>query len=347
MKKIPLCLLACLLAFTTFGQYDKFLADPTVSWAAEIELLISPEESIYDWSVDSLNRSTVLKTVNTTPADKLAEDPELLVARLFRIMTEGRWPIADGGDPDNLISVDDALQSLIQLDTIPTFNQVTNEFKFSVFRNEIGPWNCPFVRVRQLLIYRDKTAEFDVVTRAVGPVLPNGKTVFWLILPEAAQTARPAVMNLDNPDIVWARQIKTEGASPDIAGLRSLKRPDLPLMRVFLHRVQTDSAVVVYDASGSRRMPVADRQNMYNRTDTLVTFDPETYEESVLLYSNTVKPDQIHQVRLIENWMWDEKRQLLYVRLVAVAPLAEVRDSAGELRFSRPLFYKKTLPPKN
>ncbi len=347
MKKIRLCVLACLAAFSSFAQYDKILADPTVSWAAEIELLISPEPSIYDWADDSLNHSTVLKTVNTTPAEKLAEDPEMLMSRLFRVMMEGRWPLADGRDPGNLISVEDALRSLTQIDTMPSFNQVTNEFKFSVFRNELGPWNCPHVRVRQLLIYREKTAEFEVVTRAIGPALPNGRTLFWLILPEAAQTAKPAQMNLDNPEIIWARQIRTYGASPEITGLRSLKRPDLPLMRVFLHRVRTDTAVLVYDVTGNQRLSVDDRESMYLRSDTLVTFDPETYEESVQVYSNTVKPEDIHQICLIENWIWDEKRHLLYTRLVAVAPLADVRNSLGEIQFARPLFYRKSVPPKN
>lgn len=69
-----------------------------------------------------------------------------------------------------------------------------------------------------------------------------------------------------------------------------------------------------------------------------MTFDPETYEEKI-----TIKPrnciGQIEKIRFVQNWYYDERRGRLYVRLVGIAPLAAIRDSDGNFRYFKPLYY--------
>ncbi len=342
MNRSLLSLFACFFALPLFGQYDRILADPTVTWAVEIELLLSPEEFLNDWPADSLNRSTVLKTVNAASPDPMFPDPPGLNERLFQVMREGRWPVFDGEDLNKPISLE-ALDALLgQWDTVVSFDPENYDNTSFIIQHVIAPSDCPLVRVRQLLFYREKTVEFGVLTRAIGPTLANGRTLFWLSMPQADQPVRKSQLRLNSPEITWARRISTRAASPEIKGLPSLKRPDQRVVSDLLFQVRDHANVEVLDMDDWAPMSLEDRERIFTRVDTVVLFDPGDFEERVKVVRFELNPDVIHQLRLVEDWYWDEKRHRLLTRLVAVAPMLDVYSEDGEFRYSRPLFYRKS-----
>lgn len=337
MKKAPLALLACFCSLSLSAQYEKILADPAVTWAAEIELYLSPEVVWHEWPYDSLNDGSVLKTVNTAfGSNSPFADAPTLMQRLFDVVLDDRWPAFADAELTQPLTLDDVLSRFSTTDTI-LLNAFTPEEHIAIVRNDLLPADCPLVRVRQLLFYRDQTAEFGLITRSIAPALRDGRALCWLAVPPSGASAP----SLDDPNITWARRLRTQAATPTVAALNSLKQPAQPVLRVFVQRVRTDTTVAIRDISDWRLVAPDDRELLFFRTDTLITFDPETYEEKIMIVQIEPIFDELQRLRLVQDWYWDERRQRLLTRLVAVGPMVNVMDEQGNFRFSRPLFYRR------
>lgn len=338
MKKTLFAAGLALSLCPAYGQYEKILADPTVTWAAEIELTLTPDEDISAWPFDSLNTSAVLKTVTTSPDLDPYPDPPNLNTRLFDALHAGRWPVFADAALTRPLSLDDCLDRIhgALRDTIVDFDPETFEEKVMIVFSCWGPGDLKLVRVRQLLVYRDKTAQFELRTLAIAPVLPDDKTAFWFAVPDAP--ARPP--RLSDPDIVWARRLKTRGASLDVATLQPIMGAQFALLPAFLDRVGADATIKILDGQDWKPVMSAGRESLFSRVDTVVTFDPETYAEQLQIAGFELNIKDVRQLRLVQDWYWHESRQRLIVRLVAVAPMIDVLDEQGEFRYSKPMFYR-------
>ena len=118
-------------------------------------------------------------------------------------------------------------------------------------------------------------------------------------------------------------------------------------MDAYLQAFAENKNLTFYDGfEGSKPLDMATRYQMIHRTDTVVTFDPETYDEKVQVVYNDLNSDQITELRLVQTWIWDERKSRLSIHLDAVAPIFEVKDNHGNFRYAQPLFYQKTEMPQ-
>ena len=79
---------------------------------------------------------------------------------------------------------------------------------------------------------------------------------------------------------------------------------------------------------------------LYQVVDTIVTFDPETYEEFVRISRVEMNADYL-RLGIVQDWYWDDRRKQLIIRPVTVCPLMHQLDGDGNYLYSRPLFYRK------
>ena len=73
--------------------------------------------------------------------------------------------------------------------------------------------------------------------------------------------------------------------------------------------------------------------------DTIITFDPETYEEQIQVVRNDLNPEDVKQFRMKEVWFFDEESSRLNVRILGIAPLIDKFDENGNYTFTLPLFW--------
>lgn len=73
--------------------------------------------------------------------------------------------------------------------------------------------------------------------------------------------------------------------------------------------------------------------------DTVITFDPETYEEQIQVVRNDLNPEDVKRFRLKEIWFFDEETSTMQVRILGVAPLLDVLDDQGNFRYEKPMFW--------
>ena len=80
------------------------------------------------------------------------------------------------------------------------------------------------------------------------------------------------------------------------------------------------------------------RQQLF-KSDTITTFDPDTFEERIMVVNDEFNPEDVKRFRLKEVWYFDEESSTLRVRILGIAPLKEDYDENGNIRFEYPMFW--------
>ena len=73
--------------------------------------------------------------------------------------------------------------------------------------------------------------------------------------------------------------------------------------------------------------------------DTVITFDPETYEEQIQVVRNELNPEDVKRFRIKEIWFFDEESSTLQVRILGIAPMIDVTDENGNFLYEQPMFW--------
>lgn len=73
--------------------------------------------------------------------------------------------------------------------------------------------------------------------------------------------------------------------------------------------------------------------------DTVITFDPETYEEQIQVVRNDLNPEDVKRFRMKEVWFFDEETSTMQVRILGIAPMIDVKDENGNFRYEKPMFW--------
>lgn len=336
MKKILFASLFTAIAGPSFAQTDKILADPDVVWVAETEFVLRPDATPEPDGGRGFFPVMVLKNMAARP-EQLYSEPLTLGGILLDQAQRPGQAVFDDPDLKNRLTPEQLQARLYYLDTVTTFDPLTFQDPVPIIRRFLTPDDCGRVHVRQLLYYREKTAEFGLQTLALGLAQNDGKVLFWM--PVTTPTA--PVPALSDPAVVWARRIGVQNVVVELGDMKPLKQPASPFLQVFLDRVRKDAGVEIFSGKNWSRPVVGDdRENMYQVVDTIVTFDPETYEEFVRISRVEMNADYL-RLGIVQDWYWDDRRKQLIIRPVAICPLMHQLDGDGNYLYSRPLFYRK------
>ena len=117
--------------------------------------------------------------------------------------------------------------------------------------------------------------------------------------------------------------------------------PEEPFFKI-LSDAASKGEMPVYSADDdkfSKRLSTDDVLSMLSKTDTIVTFDPETYEEKVQIVRNDINWADVKRFRLKEVWFFDKETSTMQVRILGIAPLIDVKDSEGNFRYEKVMFW--------
>jgi len=122
---------------------------------------------------------------------------------------------------------------------------------------------------------------------------------------------------------------------------KSFSYPKNPFINVLLSGIKSGeiTAYNAIDDTFSTPMNPTDIQQQLFKSDTITTYDPDTYEETIKVVNNDFNPEDIKRFRIKEVWFFDEESSTLQVRIMGIAPLKEDYDKNGNLRFEYPMFW--------
>ncbi len=117
--------------------------------------------------------------------------------------------------------------------------------------------------------------------------------------------------------------------------------PERPFFSILMDAA-TGGEITVYsteDDKFSSKLTPDEVASMGATIDTVITFDPETYEEQIQVVRNDINPEDVKRFRMKEVWFFDEETSTLQVRILGIAPLIDKNDENGNFLYEQPMFW--------
>jgi hypothetical protein len=346
--KILFLLPLSILSVKTTAQIDDLLKNKDITWVAESYNDFLTERVIGDKIGKEISRVTQLKYLNLKED---ATDETFVFQNIFmKAASDGKMPIYSDAECQKVLTVNDIKQQ----DTLLTIDPTTYETKTRVVMNDIPYENVLFFRVRQVVFYDAKKAQFGLRTLAIAPMVKvtedigdsaAWRPIFWT---KATDLSKPN--KLTNNDVSWAARMVLSGGmdiTPNAeSSLKVLKivGEDMPIGHQF-NTIQKNFKVPFYHIDQSNpkdKFTINERLALLTNTDTIMTIDPVTYEQRIKVVSSNIESKQIKRLRLVQNWYWNDKKKRLEIYLMATGPLIDVTDYAGNFIYRKPVFYRRT-----
>jgi hypothetical protein len=332
--------------------YRAILKNPDVVWAAELRLTfaLDPPESGDLTYGRGMNSKAMLKFIHTGPGMP-DEDLNTLSAHLMNLCVEESAPSYELNGSGAQMDLNTRKQ-LFCCDTVIVCFADSTEDPIRVVQNQYSPEIIKAVELRQLLFFNGKSARFDLYTYAFAPIFgrwyPESQTFqpinamndFWFKMPSYSKRRQRRLPDLHDPDINWVCRFRTDGNMPAIDSIRILKGSNnTPVMKAVFERFLTDPDYEAVDVLEWKPIPFSKRREVVPQSqDTRHSLGQDTRHSLAPAVSDSFIRQV--QIRLIEDCYWDDKRKQLTVVPVAFAPMENVLDEEGNLRFRRPYFYQ-------
>lgn len=202
-------------------------------------------------------------------------------------------------------------------------------------------------RVKQVLHYNEKTNELGLTAIAVAPLfcsynkegeLTGTSPLFWIPIKDFNQE-----IDFNAPSINWAKRMTRSIDTDEMKVLKGKETLAEILNKVLNNYTQKPNSAILRHTSGAMPpMNSNDIKKLTSGIDTLITFDPVTFEETITEVDVLITPETMHKMRIVQDWVWNKETQSLSIQLVAFAPILKRYDNKNNFLFSGPLFYKKS-----
>ncbi|HFA49325.1 MAG TPA: hypothetical protein ENJ95_09945 [Bacteroidetes bacterium] len=314
----------------------------SVTWIAEFEMDLSFNSNKKG---DNLNIITLKKYA--PPADnEVTDNGNWMSHWLYSHIMNGEVLAYKTANLETPYTVDELTGNFVSVDTLITFDPKTFKETMVIVSNDIGPDDFESFRTVQLIYFDKSKNSFFTKLVAISPLLqitdenglPIKKVPFAWVKMEDVYGQK---INEKNGAIAWGATIETKATPLDFSQLKVLKG-GLDLRQHIYPDALNGTKKVESTGQGFGKgslLAKRDIEPMYNSIDTIITFDPQTYEETVEVNFNDFDPAGINTARLVQDWYYLPEKRLIINRLRAIAPLANVKDGNGNFMYSKPLYY--------
>ncbi|HPK09206.1 MAG TPA: gliding motility protein GldN [Saprospiraceae bacterium] len=139
-------------------------------------------------------------------------------------------------------------------------------------------------------------------------------------------------------DIAWEKRMWRVIETREKMNL-PFRYPGMPLFNVFKQILENGDIVAFEDEEFKQPLSFEDIDKKLNRIDTTVVYDPETYEEKIVVVKNEIDWSTIMSYRISEIWFFDEEASMLRCQIMGIAPIHVLQDDEGGYSLPYPLFW--------
>jgi Gliding motility associated protein GldN len=200
-------------------------------------------------------------------------------------------------------------------------------------------------RVHQLVYYNTGNSRWHVKVISIAPLrmvkTKEGKFIRWEPLFWIKVEQKKA--NLDASDITWAARTVGRSAEKliDMNTAKEHKKTSNPMLH-FLESVKSNKQIPLYQSWREKELLSMDeRQNVFTWTETQRLLDPNTNQETAQTLQKSLDEKAVNKLHIVQEWAWDNKRKILMVNILGIAPMKPVHNEAGEFIYETPLFYQR------
>lgn len=328
---------------------QDLLSDPNVVWAGILEIDYVPDISSYEQNLEKqygVKHRNIFKTLKLQTNDP-EQDIPLELHHI--ILNKNLNNIQFYKDPDLTSPMASAtvINQFAGLDTVIIFNATTYEEEIKLVRYEIHLDDAPVFRLRSYIFYNKKEMAFHCIPSAIAPIYVNkrGSRLYkipmgWMDINDLTKSPK-----LKNKKITWAKRLYRNIDLEDVEVFKSVLNLDQTL-QLMLEDIEKNAATQKLaepiNADGtSNYLNTEEIKHLFHSIDTVVVFDPDTFEEEYIIVANDVDVKELRYLRLYQDWYWDDKQQQLSIKYLGFAPIKNVYDAVGDLKYRIPLFIKR------
>lgn len=357
-------LLHCIVIVSLFSLFStialaqtpvqNLLKNPDINWVAEAYTYYAPTVNSRDlgkkemkrlYHIEERNSVRLLKLVDILSDDNLFGGSKGLATFVLNL-DASKVKIYTDADLKNTYTAQEYQKKKSSIDTIITFDPKTYEELVQVVVRAINEDQLEVFKIKQLIYYNNKTKQLGSMPIAIAPMLTvrNKKgevekhtAVFWLSI-----NALEASLDLNKSIYDYAIRMTRSISEKEMKVVKGKGTLGDVVKDMVTYATQNPKKVKLYQNIGyMEAMTEEEVANFGSSVDTIITFDPKTFEEIVQVVTDKFDPKDVCSLGLVQDWVWDAKEQQLNIRLIAYAPIKHQKDKfIPEGRFI-PLFYKK------
>ncbi len=349
------------LVLSTFYCFPSSALHPTnnildnsdITWAAEVYTDYTPNVNYFALGRKKMQKQYGISrsTFSTLKIQQASSDhinlDDLTLARKILNMSNNSSSLFKDASLSTPLSYADYLKITQETTYDTTFvSQPEGTKTMQIIANKININEIQLFRVKQILHYNEKTNELGLTPIAIAPILSSydkeGKLIsttplFWMSVQAIAEQ-----LDLNAATINWAKRLTRSIDTDEVTVIKGNHSFATILNKILYRYTQTPNTSKLYHTYGKMTpMSPQEIKKLNSGLDTLITFDPVTFEEKVSVINNTPTPETMHTIRIVQDWIWNEDTQNISIRLVAFAPLLKRYDNHKNFLHSGPMFYKK------
>lgn len=351
MKKviIVLMLLQGFVATQAQDATKKLLKNKNITWVAEVKSFISFEangdsysDRFYLEEGDGNNSSVqVLKYTE----DALCEESYsgyFLSSKINNGLESGKLKAYN--EKGQKISENVLDEMTVSLDTFITFNPDTYEEVVEIAKGKVF---YDWYEVTLVYYYNTKKNKMESMLKSLAPIVraektknqQNGLTMISnyesFVIP--MNQAGVSELGINSSEVIWSKLSDME--TVDFSKAKVLKgNTALTMQTVFRENILAGKYNGFQIRQGCDKDIVdADWIREYeSAVDTLISFNPDTFEETVEIIDYT-KEDRYNDIHLLgarHYWYWDAEKNTLVCDLKSIRYYDEFKDDAGKFIYS-------------
>lgn len=325
-----------------FSQYDDLIKDENITWIAEFEMELGfgLNQSGNHSNIIDLKKYLKIKGVNLVRTD------DWIPQYLFEHIEKGEVQTYKTSELITSYSTDETPKILSVIDTIITYDPETSLEQIQLYKHDISPLNIKTCRTKQVIYLNQKTGALSTRLIAVAPLVQKtdhyGNDLYkvpmaWIKMDDNLDEA----FDESSPLVTWATSIHTK-ATPIVLSQLKVIKGNLDLKK-YLSEDALNGKFKIESKMGlgfDLFLTKEQLESIYGvHTDTLITFDPITFDEQIHVIRNEYLPEEINHCRLIQDWYYLLEKRLLINRLKAIAPLIKTLDSEGNFGYLNLMYY--------
>ena len=323
--------LLLILPLSAQAQFERLTNNKDIIWAAKVEAIVS---------FDVINGSLPSQLIETLPVKAIQDNPEAplpepFTEKLTRMIRQGAFPAYADKALQHPLTPAEARARMYATDTVVVFDPETYEEKIHIISSDLlGA--TPFFITQQLWLYNGKANELETIALSIAPAVESRgqageyQPLAWYKLPPP----RKKLFNLKSSAVQFVTYTRYDISEEQI---EVLKGKGNPLKEILIERFKAGELM----GYNQKREPLepASAQDIFIQKDTIITFDPETYEEKVQVVRLEFGPIDIADFRVQQNWFFAPSHTSLQCSTLAVGPAIPIIDEYGSQLALRPLFF--------
>ncbi len=268
------------------------------------------------------NQKEVFK-LKSTNINRIGIDEYLLGLTLEKAILSGQLSVYKDEKCQEKYTIEEA-QTLMEYnftDTIISFDPVTFREEIKIVRKEI-----PRFPIKETIYELSQSWQFDAQSGQVNmsvdaihighlelldSTLANDLNHKQYLFSIKMNDLKPILSNdeLLQANIIWAKEIHYNGTFSD------KKITELLLSYTYLSNHKIISTVSQYEFTKE------EIKNIHSSTDTIITFDPETFKEEMKIVFNKLELKNLKSFIVAQDFYFDIETNSLRSRVLAIAPV--------------------------